>query len=47
VRREDADGEPALYLARHGRPGSLVSYNDMGHLPPPLRWTGFPADLQI
>jgi len=25
-----------------GLPASLVSFNDAGHLPPGLRWTGFP-----
>jgi broad specificity phosphatase PhoE len=29
-----------------GRPSSVVLYNDMRHLPPELRWTGFPADLR-
>jgi len=29
------------YLA--GWPASLVIFNDAGHLPPALRWTGFPA----
>ena len=24
-------------------PASLISFNDAGHLPPELRWTGFPA----
>jgi probable phosphoglycerate mutase len=23
-------------------PPSLISFNDAGHLPPALRWTGFP-----
>jgi broad specificity phosphatase PhoE len=26
-------------------PASLVSYNEAGHLPAPLRWTGFPPAL--
>lgn len=26
-----------------GSPPSLISFNDAGHLPPALRWTGFPA----
>ncbi|OKK17313.1 phosphoglycerate mutase [Streptomyces sp. CB00455] len=30
-----------------GRPASLLLYNDTGHLPPELRWTGFPADLRV
>lgn len=28
------------------RPSVLVR-NDMGHLPPDLRWTGFPPDLRV
>ncbi|WP_106398409.1 histidine phosphatase family protein [Actinocorallia populi] len=28
---------------RDGVPPTLLLYNDMGHLPPELRWTGFPA----
>jgi serine/threonine-protein phosphatase PGAM5 len=27
-------------------PASLISFNDAGHLPPELRWTGFPARLR-
>jgi probable phosphoglycerate mutase len=27
-------------------PASLISFNDAGHLPPELRWTGFPATLR-
>jgi len=34
-----------VILYRAGRPASLVSFNDVGHLPPRLRWTGFPAEL--
>jgi serine/threonine-protein phosphatase PGAM5 len=30
---------------RTGMPASLVSFNDVGHLPPRLRWTGFPPEL--
>jgi serine/threonine-protein phosphatase PGAM5 len=30
---------------RAGWPASLVTFNDAGHLPPALRWTGFPAAL--
>ena len=30
-----------------GRPASVLFYNDMGHLPAPLRWTGFPPDTHI
>jgi broad specificity phosphatase PhoE len=30
-----------------GLPPSLVTFNDAGHLPPELRWTGFPATLRL
>ena len=30
---------------RTAAPASLVSYNEAGHLPAPLRWTGFPPAL--
>lgn len=38
-------GNAALTVieVRPGVPPALVSFNDMGHLPPELRWTGFPA----
>jgi serine/threonine-protein phosphatase PGAM5 len=29
-----------------GLPSALVSFNDAGHLPPELRWTGFPAAVR-
>jgi broad specificity phosphatase PhoE len=29
-----------------GLPAGLISFNDAGHLPPELRWTGFPAALR-
>jgi serine/threonine-protein phosphatase PGAM5 len=29
-----------------GPPAALISFNDGGHLPPQLRWTGFPAALR-
>jgi serine/threonine-protein phosphatase PGAM5 len=29
-----------------GLPPSLLTFNDAGHLPPELRWTGFPAPLR-
>jgi probable phosphoglycerate mutase len=35
-----------VILYQEGRPPSLVGYNDAGHLPPLLRWTGFPASLR-
>jgi len=34
-----------VILYRPDRPPTLVSYNDMSHLPARLRWTGFPAEL--
>jgi broad specificity phosphatase PhoE len=36
-----------VILFRTGRPASLVSYNDVGHLPPELRGTGLPAELRV
>jgi probable phosphoglycerate mutase len=33
-------------LYRPDRPPSLVMFNDMGHLPEALRWTGFPRQLR-
>ena len=35
-----------VILYRPGLPPSLVSFNDTGHLPDQLRWTGFPALLR-
>jgi serine/threonine-protein phosphatase PGAM5 len=29
-----------------GLPASLITFNDAGHLPPALRWTGFPPALR-
>jgi probable phosphoglycerate mutase len=39
----------ALTVIRYapGRPASVLFYNDLGHLPAELRWTGFPPDLRI
>jgi len=39
----------ALTVIRYapGRPASVLFYNDTGHLPAELRWTGFPSDLHI
>jgi serine/threonine-protein phosphatase PGAM5 len=38
----------ALTVIAHpaGLPAGLISFNDAGHLPPELRWTGFPAALR-
>ncbi|MDQ0984211.1 histidine phosphatase family protein [Streptomyces sp. V2I9] len=30
-----------------GRPPALLLYNDTGHLPAELRWTGFPPELHV
>ncbi|MFF3544870.1 histidine phosphatase family protein [Streptomyces platensis] len=37
----------ALTVIRYApdRPASVLCYNDMSHLPPELRWTGFPPEL--
>lgn len=42
-------GHAALTVIRYapGFPPTLLTYNDMSHLPPELRWTGFPAELQV
>ncbi|MEU0808827.1 histidine phosphatase family protein [Streptomyces sp. NPDC005970] len=39
----------ALTVIRYApdRPASVLFYNDMGHLPPHLRWTGFPPELHV
>ncbi|MFD7668153.1 histidine phosphatase family protein [Streptomyces sp. NPDC059788] len=39
----------ALTVIRYApdRPASLLFYNDMGHLPPELHWTGFPPELRL
>ncbi|MFC4591268.1 histidine phosphatase family protein [Sphaerisporangium corydalis] len=39
----------ALTVIRYspGRPSSVLFYNDMGHLPAELRWTGFPPELRL
>ncbi|MEU1949862.1 histidine phosphatase family protein [Streptomyces sp. NPDC059474] len=40
----------ALTVIRYpppGRPPSVLFSNDMAHLPPPLRWTGYPPELRI
>ncbi|MBC2906213.1 histidine phosphatase family protein [Streptomyces cupreus] len=39
----------ALTVIRYapGRPAALLVYNDTGHLPPELRWTGFPPELRV
>ncbi|MEV4068722.1 histidine phosphatase family protein [Nonomuraea fuscirosea] len=39
----------ALTVIRYSpdRPASVLYYNDMGHLPADLRWTGFPPDQRV
>ncbi|WP_424535561.1 histidine phosphatase family protein [Sphaerisporangium viridialbum] len=39
----------ALTVIRYapGRPSSVLLYNDMGHLPTELRWTGFPPEPHL
>ncbi len=39
----------ALTVIRYApdRPASVLLYNDTGHLPPELRWTGFPPELHV
>lgn len=39
----------ALTVIRYapGRPPSVLFYNDMGHLPADLRWTGLPPELHV
>jgi len=36
-----------IILYREGRPPTLVSYNDMGHLPPSLRGTDYPDEFRV
>lgn len=36
-----------VLLYRAGRPPSLVSFNDLAHLPDRLRWTGFPPAMHV
>ncbi|MEU0939961.1 histidine phosphatase family protein [Embleya sp. NPDC005971] len=42
-------GNAALTVIRYapGRPASVLMANDMRHLPPELRWTGFAPELHI
>ncbi|GAA3961146.1 histidine phosphatase family protein [Actinoplanes auranticolor] len=42
-------GNAALTVIRYSeqRPPALMLYNDMAHLPPELRWTGFPPHLRV
>lgn len=36
-----------VIVYREGRPPSLMSYNDMGHLPAELRGTDYPAEFRV
>lgn len=36
-----------IIVYRDNRPPSLMSYNDMGHLPPELRGTDYPSELRV
>jgi probable phosphoglycerate mutase len=42
-------GNAALTVIRYApeQPPSLLTYNDMSHLPPELRWTGLPPALHV
>ncbi|MFG3506995.1 histidine phosphatase family protein [Streptomyces sp. NPDC047821] len=42
-------GNAALTVIRYapGRPASVLVSNDMRHLPPELRWTGFPPETHV
>ncbi|MCX5199374.1 histidine phosphatase family protein [Streptomyces sp. NBC_00249] len=42
-------GNAALTVIRYApvRPASVLISNDMGHLPPELRWTGFPSEVHV
>ncbi|MFE0811440.1 histidine phosphatase family protein [Streptomyces sp. NPDC058848] len=42
-------GNAALTVIRYapGRPASVLTTNDMRHLPTELRWTGFPPEVHI
>jgi len=36
-----------IIVYRAGRPPSLMSYNDMGHLPAELRGTDYPDEFRV
>jgi probable phosphoglycerate mutase len=42
-----AHGALTVIRYRADRPPALVVFNDQSHLPEPLRWTGFPAELRL
>ena len=41
-------GNAALTVIRYApaRPAAVFVFNDMGHLPAELRWTGFPSETR-
>jgi broad specificity phosphatase PhoE len=40
------NGALTVIAYQPGLPAGLISFNDAGHLPPELRWTGFPAAVR-
>ncbi|MFD5099272.1 histidine phosphatase family protein [Streptomyces albidochromogenes] len=42
-------GNAALTVIRYapGKPSAVLCHNDTRHLPPELRWTGFPPELRV
>jgi len=42
-----ANAALTVILYRDDRPPALLAFNDMTHLTPELRWTGFPAELRV
>lgn len=42
-----ANGALTTILYREDRPPTLLTFNDMGHLPAELRWTGFRPELRV
>ncbi|GAA5058985.1 putative phosphoglycerate mutase [Thermocatellispora tengchongensis] len=43
---ESANAALTVIDYRPGLPPTLVMFNDMSHLPPDLRWTGFPGGMR-
>jgi serine/threonine-protein phosphatase PGAM5 len=41
------NGALTVILYRPDRPLTLITFNDMSHLPPHLRWTSFPPELRV
>jgi len=40
------NGALTMIRYRPGYPPALLAFNELSHLPPELRWTGFPAELR-